>query len=200
MSFSFGNLFKDIQSMAHTFLGYVGQSLGIIGKYEPQIADALSHSMNYIEPLAVDIVAAEFGGPAGALVDVGVKNLLVSATALKSLIYDWQNSPGILAKLRALAADAASLIALGHIKNQDDHRQGEPDRYRSDCRRRSVGEGTRPARPCRQRAATGCAAGVESGLRGRDNLCTIGASRFAMANTSAQNTAITGENPWGEGV
>ena len=76
MSFSFGNLFKDIQSMAHTFLGYVGQSLGIIGKYEPQIADALSHSMNYIEPLAVDIVAAEFGGPAGALVDVGVKNLL----------------------------------------------------------------------------------------------------------------------------
>ena len=115
---SFKSLLAGVDAVAHTFLGYIGKTLGIIGKYEPQIADGLSHSMGYIEPLVTDVVAAEFGGPAGLVVDAALKNVLTSSNALKSLIYDWQNSPGIVAKLGALATDVASIVALGHIKNQ----------------------------------------------------------------------------------
>jgi hypothetical protein len=118
MSFSFSSFFAGVDAVAHTFLGYIGKTLGVIGKYEPAIADGLAHSMAYIEPLVTDVVAAEYGGPAGVLVDAGLKNILTSANALKSLIYDWQNSPGIIAKFEALAGDVASIVALGHIKNQ----------------------------------------------------------------------------------
>ena len=116
---SFASFFQSIPTLAHTFLGYIVKGLKAIGKYEPTIADALSHSMNYIEPLAVDVVTLEFGTGAGQIADSAIKNLLVSSNALKSLIYDWQVSPGIVAKFRALAADAASIIALGHVKNAD---------------------------------------------------------------------------------
>ncbi len=119
MSFSFKSFFQGVDAVAHTFIGYIGKTLGVIGKYEPNIADALSHSMNYIEPLITDVVVTEFGGPAGVLADQGIKNVLTSANALKSLIYDWQNSPGIVAKFKSMAEDAASIVALGHIKNQE---------------------------------------------------------------------------------
>jgi hypothetical protein len=58
---SFASFFQSIPTLAHTFLGYIVKGLKAIGKYEPTIADALSHSMNYIEPLAVDVVTVEFG-------------------------------------------------------------------------------------------------------------------------------------------
>lgn len=113
------SLITGIASAAHTFVGYIGKALGVVGKYEPQIADVLSASMKYVEPLAVDIVSAEYGAGAGAAADTAIKELLLDTTSLKSLIYDWQNSPGIAAKIGALASDFSSAIALGHIKNPD---------------------------------------------------------------------------------
>jgi hypothetical protein len=112
-------MFGKLKSAAHTFFGFLGKALGTIVKAEPKIADALSGTMKYIDPLIVDIVTVEFGAPAGALADGALKEIVLDSTALKSLIYDWQNSPGIVAKFRALAADTTSLITLGHIKSAD---------------------------------------------------------------------------------
>jgi hypothetical protein len=110
-------MFGNLKSAAHTFFGFLGKVLASVIKEEPKIADALSGSIKYIDPLIVDIVTVEFGAGAGAIADSAIKEVLLDSTALKSLIYDWQNSPGIVAKFRALAADTTSLISLGHIKS-----------------------------------------------------------------------------------
>lgn len=113
------SFFGNITSAAHTFFGYLGKALGVVAKLEPKLADGLAGSMKYIEPLVIDVVTVEFGAGAGLAADTALKEVLLDSAALKSLIYDWQNSPGIVAKFRALAADASSLISLGHIKSAD---------------------------------------------------------------------------------
>jgi hypothetical protein len=111
--------FSQVDGIAHTFVGYVGKAVSWLGKNEPKIADAFSAGLAYATPLITDVLDIELGPAAGPAAIAALKGIANELQALKSVVFDFGVSGGVLAKLQALQADMGSIATAGYIKNPD---------------------------------------------------------------------------------
>lgn len=111
--------FSKVDGITHTFVGYVGKAAGWFGSHEPQIADAFSAGLAYATPLLTDVLDIELGPAAGPAAVAALKGIANELQAVKSVVYDFGVSGGVLAKLQSLRTDMSSILSAGYIKNAD---------------------------------------------------------------------------------
>lgn len=114
---SLKDVFAKIDTAAHSFVKYAAGAVSWFMKEEPTIADAFTLAVGYAQPLIVDLIALEFGPGAAALEQRAVKAIAMELTSVKSLVYDWGVTGGVVAKVQALQSDVSSLDAAGYIKS-----------------------------------------------------------------------------------
>jgi hypothetical protein len=110
---------SKIDGITHTFVGYIGKAASWFGKHEPQIDDAFMAALAYATPLITDVLDLELGPEAGPAAIVALKAVATELQAVKSVVYDFGVSGGVVSKLQALQSDMSSVLMAGYIKNAD---------------------------------------------------------------------------------
>lgn len=106
-----------IEGDAKTFGSWAEKELEKVFKTAPAIAAVTDTVIDYLGPVLEDIVTAEYGGPAGALVTEVVNEVQQDLIVVGGLVYDLGASPTVAGKVAAMQTDLNGLLAAGHIKN-----------------------------------------------------------------------------------